>query len=198
MEPVMTSDTGRSSWERGYEQPKTTHRWEPVTTPRRPTLMRSTRARSLLIPLAAVLAVAVIVAGIWVVRRSADTPTAADDPPTSPATTTLDTLPTGTFRIDSYHLSDPSHLLLNYTTGVPACYGKVGVPQVVTDAGAVTVTLPRLGPAPHKGVACIDIVQVRSVAVTLQDDLGDRAVRDGSRGGAQVPRGTAPGGEQAR
>ena len=86
-----------------------------------------------------------------------------------------------------------TRLALNYTTGVPECYGKVGVPMVEETSDDVTVTLPKLPVKQRADVACIDIALSKSVDVLLSEPLGDRVVRDGSRDGADVPPGTSSG-----
>lgn len=97
-----------------------------------------------------------------------------------------------TQAVDGYFPRDARTLALNYTTGVPECYGKVGEPLVEETADAVTVTLPKLPPKSTRDVVCIDIALMKSVNVTLDAPLGDRAVRDGSRDGAKVSRADAP------
>ena len=94
--------------------------------------------------------------------------------------------------IDSYFAYDASRLALNYTTGVPECYGKIGEPIVEETEAAVTVTLPKIPPKSSGDVACIDIALVKSVDIVLATPLGDRQVRDGSRDGATVKPGSAP------
>ena len=94
--------------------------------------------------------------------------------------------------IDSYFAYDASRLALNYTTGVPECYGKIGEPIVEETEAAVTVTLPKIPPKGSGDVACIDIALVKSVDIVLATPLGDRKIRDGSRDGATVKPGSAP------
>ncbi len=85
--------------------------------------------------------------------------------------------------IDSYHLDgDPRRLSVNYTIGVPECYGTIAEPKVEQTARAVTVTLTRI-PAKNTGdVACIDIALLKTVDIRLDRQLGDRPVLDGSSG----------------
>ncbi len=105
----------------------------------------------------------------------------------------------GQQAIDSYYAYDATRLGLNYTTGVPECYGKVGEPVVEETAAAVTVTLPKIPPKQRKDVVCIEIALSKTVDVVLDAPLGDREVRDGSRGGAVVEPGSSPGNpDQAR
>jgi len=99
----------------------------------------------------------------------------------------------GSQAIDSYFAYDATRLALNYTTGVPECYGTVGEPVVEETADAVTVTLPKNPPKQRADVACIDIALSKSVDVTLRSPLGDREVRDGSQNGKVVDPGTSRG-----
>lgn len=98
----------------------------------------------------------------------------------------------GMQAVEGYFPRDGTTLALNYATGVPACYGKVGTPTVKETADAVIVSLPKTAPKEGGDVACIDIALMRSVDVTLTRPLGDRVVRDGSRADTQVPRADAP------
>jgi hypothetical protein len=93
--------------------------------------------------------------------------------------------------IDSYYAYDARHLAINYTTGVPACYGHIRTPRVQESRTAVTVTLVRSLPKVPREVACIDMALVKSVRITLAAPLGDRVVRDGTFGDVVHP-GTAP------
>jgi hypothetical protein len=170
-----------------------------------------------LVPLGAALAVLVVVALVWTQRPGAsggDAGFAGSSPsgaasvaPGSPGSPGPD-LPGGdltpapgpdlppapdTQAIDSYFAYDDTRLALNYTTGVPECYGKVGDPVVEETADAVTVTLPKIAPEQKGDVMCIDIALSKSVDVVLDRPLGDRQVRDGSRDGAVVSPGSSPG-----
>jgi hypothetical protein len=79
---------------------------------------------------------------------------------------------------------------------VPECYGTVGDPVVEETAEAVTVTLPKIPPKNARDdVVCIDIALIKSVDIELDAPLADREVRDGSRGGATIQPGAAPGNE---
>lgn len=90
--------------------------------------------------------------------------------------------------IDSYFPYDARRLALNFSNGVPECYGTAGDPHVVETPDAVIVTIPRIPPPPgNEDVACIDIAVLLSVDITLDEPLGDRAVLDGARDGARVP-----------
>ncbi len=81
-------------------------------------------------------------------------------------------------RIDGYAVRG-DRLVLRYTTGVPECYGSVAAPQVVEEAGSVTVTLVSL-PPDDPADACIDLAVVGTVPVELAAPLGQRAVVDGA------------------
>ncbi len=90
--------------------------------------------------------------------------------------------------IDSYFPYDARHLALNFSNGVPECYGTAGDTHVRETPDAVIVTIPRIPPPPgNEDVACIDIAVLLSVDITLDDPLGHRAVLDGSRDGVPVP-----------
>jgi hypothetical protein len=82
-------------------------------------------------------------------------------------------------RIDGYVLEAPDRLALNYTTGVPACSGRLATPTVVEDAGGVTITLPTTPPR-RSGRACIELAVMKTVRVTLESPLEGRGVLDGS------------------
>ena len=190
---------------------------EPSPFPVRHTGMRTGLGRWL-VPLGAAVAVLVVVAVVWQLRATggdggvaAPSDTASVAPgspgggePGSPGPDLPDgdltpapgpDLPPGpdTQAIDSYFAYDQTRLALNYTTGVPECYGKVGEPVVEETAAAVTVTLPKIPPEQKGDVACIDIALSKSVDVVLGSPLGDRKVRDGSRDGAVVSPGSSPG-----
>ncbi len=100
--------------------------------------------------------------------------------------------------IESYFPRDGSTLAMNYTSGVPECYGRVGDPIVEETADAVVVTLPKTMPKQGGDVACIDIALTASVDVELSLPLGDRAVLDGSREDVEVDRADAAYGEISR
>ena len=118
--------------------------------------------------------------------RPADDPTAG---PTDPMAV----------RVDSYFLHDkPRHLSLNYTIGVPECYGRIDTPEVEETARSVTVTLTRVPPKQEGSIACIDIALLKTVGIRLEEPLGDRAVLDGSVQDAMVQRGSPPGAPSPR
>jgi hypothetical protein len=188
--------------------------WEPPRPTVRHTGMRTGLGRWL-VPLGAALAVLVVVAVVvWQQGPGGSedaAPAGSGQPsdrasvaPGSPAPDLPDgdltpapgpDLPPGpdTQVIDSYFAYDETRLALNYTTGVPECYGKVGEPIVEETADAVTVTLPKLPPEQKGDVACIDIALSKSVDISLDAPLRDREVRDGARGGAEVSPGSSPG-----
>ena len=95
--------------------------------------------------------------------------------------------------IDSYYQYDADRLAINYTIGVPECYGEIGEPAVEETTRSVTVTLTRIPPKQNENVACIEIALLKTVDIELSSPLGDRLVRDGSFDGAPVKTGTVPG-----
>jgi hypothetical protein len=98
----------------------------------------------------------------------------------------------GAIAVTSFYRYDARHLAVNYTNGVPECYGKAGVPLVVESAQAVVITIPRI-PAKSTGDrACIDIAMLDSLDVTLDEPLAGRKVLDGARDQAQVDEAAAP------
>lgn len=98
----------------------------------------------------------------------------------------------GAIAVTSFYRYDASHLAINYTNGVPECYGRAGVPKVEESADAVVVTIPRI-PAKQSGDrACIDIALLDSLDVTLESPLAGRKVLDGARDGARVEEAAAP------
>lgn len=95
-------------------------------------------------------------------------------------------------RIDSYYPYSPRRLALNYTIGVPACYGRVTDPRVEVTEEAVTVTLTASEPT-RPGAVCIEIALQKSVDIELDRRLGDRELRDGAFADpVVVPRAEAP------
>lgn len=95
-------------------------------------------------------------------------------------------------RIDSYYPYSPRRLALNYTIGVPACYGRVTDPRVEASKEAVTVTLTASEPT-RPGAVCIEIALQKSVDIELDRPLGDRELRDGAFAvPVVVPRAEAP------
>lgn len=95
--------------------------------------------------------------------------------------------------IDSYYAYDADSLAINYTIGVPECYGKIGEPVVEETARSVTVTLTRIPPKQDQDRVCIEIALLKTVDIELSSPLGDRLVRDGSFDGAVVKPGSIPG-----
>ena len=98
--------------------------------------------------------------------------------------------------IDSYYRYDGRRLAINYSIGVPECYGTIDVPDVVETADSVTVTLTLVPPKRvNKEVVCIDIALTKSVEITLEQPLGDREVVDGSYDRGEVAEASAPAGD---
>jgi hypothetical protein len=98
----------------------------------------------------------------------------------------------GTIAVDSFYSYDATHLALNYTNGVPECYGAAGTPRVEESADAVVVTIPRTPVRVDGKRACIDIAMLGTVDVTLDAPLAGRPVLDGARDGARVREAAAP------
>ena len=84
----------------------------------------------------------------------------------------------GAVRIDSFVVRG-DRLLLNYTTGVPECYGEVALEDVQEHGDRVTVSLRSVLPADRAEV-CIDLAVTATLAVDLREHLGERSVVDGS------------------
>lgn len=123
--------------------------------------------------------------------RGLDTPIPVPDLTVTPKPTA--SAPRHLIGINSYYRYDARHLALNYTNGVPECYGTAGEPRVEETPKAVVVTIPRVPPEPaDENVACIDIAVQLSVDITLEEPLGDRVVRDRSRDGAKLPEADRP------
>ncbi len=163
----------------------------------------STGPRRWLAPLLAALAVLAVVAVMWQQRPGAAGGDAAggDAAGDSGAAAGGDAGQGGppysgseprTIAVSSFYRYDATHLAINYTNGVPACYGRAGVPRVEESADAVVVTIPRI-PATQSGDrACIDIALMDSADVTLASPLDGRKVLDGARDGARVEEAAAP------
>jgi hypothetical protein len=163
------------------------------------------RSGQWLIPVTAALAVLALTGGLWAVlshgggTRPAGFSGFAGTAPSAPGSPPASATPSPgskswiahRVRIDSYYASDARHLAINYTTGVPACYGHIRTPRVQESRTAVTVTLVRSLPKVPREVACIDMALVKSVRITLAAPLGDRVVRDGASGSVVRP-GSAP------
>ena len=95
--------------------------------------------------------------------------------------------------IDSFYKYDERRLAINYTIGVPECYGTIAPPKVVETEQSVSVTLTRIPPKDlSKDTACIEIALLKSVDLTLETPLAGRTVLDGSFDGAEVRPGSAP------
>jgi hypothetical protein len=98
----------------------------------------------------------------------------------------------GSIAVDSYFPYDARHLALNYANGVPACYGRAGLPVVEETPESVVVTIPRTPVKPDPDRVCIDLAVLGSVDVTLSSPLAGRPVLDGARDGAVVDPAAAP------
>jgi hypothetical protein len=98
----------------------------------------------------------------------------------------------GAIPVSSFYRYDATHLAINYTNGVPACYGRPGVPRIEESADAVVVTIPRIPAAKSGDRACIDIALMDSLDITLESPLDGRRVLDGARDGARVEEAAAP------
>jgi hypothetical protein len=102
------------------------------------------------------------------------------------------TVDAGSIAVTSFYSYDATHLAVNYTNGVPECYGKAGVPRVEESMDAVVVTIPRI-PVKHRSDrVCIDIALLSSLDITLDAPLAGRPVLDGARGRAEVEEAAAP------
>jgi len=99
--------------------------------------------------------------------------------------------------INSYHAYDADSLAINYTIGVPECYGKIGVPEVEETSRSVTVTLTRIPPKQSEDTVCIEIALLKTVDIELSSPLGDRPVQDGSFDEAVVKPGSVPSDDNA-
>jgi hypothetical protein len=150
-----------------------------------------------IVPVAAAVAVLVVLGGFWLASRDDDSSAASPGSGGLPSASPSDlpavagkTMPVG---IDSYFSTGDDSLTLNYSIGVPECYGKLSEPPAVEeDEQTVKVTLQRVEPKPPSDVACIEIAMMKSVTVHLDAPLGDRRVRDGSQRGKVVVRADAP------
>jgi hypothetical protein len=172
--------------------------------------------RRWLVPILAAVAVLAVVGAVWVTMQGSSDPEPGaaggggsppsagsepgspgsdlpgNDDPVSPAPGGGD-VDEGTIAATGYHQYDETRLALVYTNGVPECYGTAGTPRVEETDRAVVVTIPRTPPTGDKDTACIDIALIEKVDITLDAPLGDREVRDGSRGGAVLHPESLPG-----
>ena len=106
-----------------------------------------------------------------------------DPPPADPGPQM--TNPNGV-PINGYVRLDDGRLALNYTTGVPECYGELDTPSVDETADTVTITLSVVPPA-QTGQSCIELAVMKTVRVSLDAPLAGRRVLDGSfAGGLEV------------
>ncbi|HEX2032223.1 MAG TPA: hypothetical protein VHL78_12635 [Actinomycetota bacterium] len=83
-------------------------------------------------------------------------------------------------RWERARVTEPRTLLVEFTSGVEACYGLDRV-EVRSGPRAVTVTLYE-GRVPM-AEACIELAVQKAVQVRLAEPLGDRDIRDGARAG---------------
>ena len=166
----------------------------------------------MLIPLAAAAAVVLLFVGVRALMSPTEDPAGSPpvagggssavpgDPGSSSAEPPLGTDPSPpqstnpmAVVIDSFYKYDERRLAINYTIGVPECYGTIARPEVVETRRSVSVTLTRIPPKDlNKDTACIEIALLQSVDITLEAPLGDRTVLDGSFDGAEVRPGSAP------
>jgi hypothetical protein len=84
----------------------------------------------------------------------------------------------GGVRVDSYVVRG-NRLLVNYTSGVPECYGEVALGDVEENGHAVTVRL-RSVPPTDPAEQCRDLAVTGTLIVTLRTPLEHRRVVDGS------------------
>ena len=122
-----------------------------------------------------------------------------DEPGSSPGSGTGSSPGTGSADVDqgaiavsSFYSYDATHLAINYTNGVPECYGDAGTPKVEESPDSVVVTIPRIPVKSTGDRACIDIALLSSVDVALDAPLAGRPVLDGSRDRAEVEQAAAP------
>ena len=83
-------------------------------------------------------------------------------------------------RIDGFVREAGPQIALNYTSGVPECYGTLDTPEVLETSAAVTVTLTMRPPEQPPDEPCPELAMLGTVRVDLGSDLGDRSVLDGS------------------
>ena len=83
-------------------------------------------------------------------------------------------------RIDGFVREGGTRVALNYTTGVPECYGTLTTPEVLETSAAVTVTLTLRPPEQPPDEPCPELAMLGTVRVELGSPLGDRSVLDGS------------------
>jgi hypothetical protein len=150
--------------------------------------MRHIRYRAALIG-ASLAAVAVLASACGSGTTTTNPP--ASDPstsptasPTGPAPKPTPTLPqTGdlspTIPIESVKLStDGKKLTVSYYIGPAACHGTLDKADVEQNASGVSVRLLRKAPAKTEGIACVDIVELKTTDVTLDTPLGSRPITD--------------------
>ncbi len=123
-------------------------------------------------------------------------PSTSLSPLPSAGTTPPEVTPTdsGTANLTGYDVVDPTHLLLVYVSGKPACYGAPGTPEVTETQDRVVVRVAQLAPTGNGEAGCVDIAVVGSVPLTLDAPLAGReVVQEGSDDGPRtLPRQSAP------
>ncbi len=80
--------------------------------------------------------------------------------------------------VEGHEVLDERTLLLRFYSGVEACYGLVRV-DVTYGEGAVTVLV--IGGRVPSADLCIELAELVSTRVTLEEPLGGRRVVDGTK-----------------
>lgn len=108
---------------------------------------------------------------------ASSTSPAAKPIPTQPQTGKL----SGTIPIEAVKLSaDGKQLTVSYYIGPEACHGSLDKAEIEQNASGVTVRLLRKPPAKaNESIACVDMVELKTTAVTLETPLGSRPLTDG-------------------
>jgi hypothetical protein len=84
-----------------------------------------------------------------------------------------------TIPIESVKLSaDGKKLTVSYYIGPAACHGTLDKADVEQNATGVSVRLLRKAPAKTEGIACVDMVELKTTDVTLDTPLGSRPITD--------------------
>jgi hypothetical protein len=141
--------------------------------------VRTTWNRAWATSAVAALAVAAVLLAVWWLARPSSERDGAHSGAGVVAPVGRDpVLAHGAVRVDSYTVRG-DRLLLNYTSGVPECYGVVALGPVEQRADAVTVGLRTVRP-PDPPELCRDLAVTGTLTVDLQARLGRRWVVDGS------------------
>lgn len=109
------------------------------------------------------------------------TPGAGDDPNPSPSYTQPNPGQEDVRAIawDSYNADQKGRLYISYYSGVEPCYVLDRI-DVIERETKVTVTLWE-GHAPgSEDVACIEIAELKTTVIQLEEPLGDRKLLDGA------------------